>query len=245
MISFFRRLRQKLLSNNQFSKYLLYAIGEIFLVVIGILIALQINNWNENRKERTREKMYLQSLKEDLKQSIKELDRVATKTGEITNSTIRLIEIALDSVYLIEPAVLDTLLLDTFGYTIAMTNEGTIKDIAGSGDLKVVRNDTLRRMIASWEASFKMIREREDLLKQDFLDNRRRLDEVIDVTGFYRNSRPLAEYDKKMEILDSPIYRNGFSNIVRSSSVLFELYNAKKKSLDTMLQLITYELEEL
>lgn len=50
MIKFFRKIRQKLLSENKFSKYLVYAIGEIVLVVIGILIALQINNWNELQK---------------------------------------------------------------------------------------------------------------------------------------------------------------------------------------------------
>ena len=50
MIKFFRRLRQNMIKNNRVSKYLLYAIGEIILVVIGILIALQINNWNEKRK---------------------------------------------------------------------------------------------------------------------------------------------------------------------------------------------------
>ncbi|GAA4281916.1 DUF6090 family protein [Gaetbulibacter aestuarii] len=50
MIKFFRKIRQKLLSENKFSKYLFYAIGEIVLVVIGILIALQINNWNEQNK---------------------------------------------------------------------------------------------------------------------------------------------------------------------------------------------------
>jgi hypothetical protein len=47
MIKFFRKIRQKLLSENKFSKYLIYAIGVIFLVMIGILLALQINNWNE------------------------------------------------------------------------------------------------------------------------------------------------------------------------------------------------------
>ena len=51
MIKFFRKIRQKLLSENRFSKYVLYAIGEIVLVVIGILIALQINNWNEGRNQ--------------------------------------------------------------------------------------------------------------------------------------------------------------------------------------------------
>ena len=50
MIKFFRTIRQKMLTDNKFSKYLIYAIGEIILVVIGILIALQINNWNELEK---------------------------------------------------------------------------------------------------------------------------------------------------------------------------------------------------
>ncbi|RNC92087.1 MAG: hypothetical protein ED555_02975 [Allomuricauda sp.] len=66
MIKFFRRIRQKLLQEKRFSKYLLYAIGEIILVVIGILIALQINNWNDLRKERKKEMAYLKRIKEDL-----------------------------------------------------------------------------------------------------------------------------------------------------------------------------------
>ena len=63
MIKFFRKIRQRLLSDNKFSKYLLYAIGEIILVVIGILIALQINNWNENQKQLKLEKEVLAEVK--------------------------------------------------------------------------------------------------------------------------------------------------------------------------------------
>ncbi len=59
MINFFRKIRQQLLTENKFSKYFKYAIGEIFLVVIGILIALSINNWNEERKARIKEKKVL------------------------------------------------------------------------------------------------------------------------------------------------------------------------------------------
>ena len=59
MIKFFRKIRQQLLVENKFSKYLLYAIGEIILVVIGILIALQINNWNEVRKTENMGKVYI------------------------------------------------------------------------------------------------------------------------------------------------------------------------------------------
>ncbi|MEN2282965.1 DUF6090 family protein [Algoriphagus sp. SE2] len=67
MISFFRKIRQKLLSQNRVARYLIYAMGEIFLVVIGILIALAINNWNEEVKNQKREKAFLTNLREDLR----------------------------------------------------------------------------------------------------------------------------------------------------------------------------------
>jgi len=66
MIKFFRKIRQKFISENKFSKYLLYAIGEIVLVVIGILIALSINNWNENNKNAHWEQRFLNDLKNEL-----------------------------------------------------------------------------------------------------------------------------------------------------------------------------------
>lgn len=66
MIKFFRKIRQKLLVENRFNKYLLYAIGEIILVVIGILIALQINNNNETKKERAFEIKMLHEVRKEL-----------------------------------------------------------------------------------------------------------------------------------------------------------------------------------
>lgn len=66
MISLFRKIRQSLLQQNKVTQYLAYAIGEIFLVVIGILIALQINTWNELRKIRQYEVKMLKELKATL-----------------------------------------------------------------------------------------------------------------------------------------------------------------------------------
>ena len=66
MIKFFRKIRQQLLIENKFSKYLIYAIGEIFLVVIGILLALQINSWNQDRLSKKTEKVILNRLVKDL-----------------------------------------------------------------------------------------------------------------------------------------------------------------------------------
>jgi len=68
MTPFFRRIRHRLANENSFLKYTRYAIGEIVLVVIGILIALQINNWNEQRKFKNLKSIYTERLINDLKQ---------------------------------------------------------------------------------------------------------------------------------------------------------------------------------
>jgi len=74
MINYFRKIRKKMADDNKPLKYMRYAIGEIVLVVIGILIALQINNWNEFNKESRAIKNVLIEIKEDLIQDKAELE---------------------------------------------------------------------------------------------------------------------------------------------------------------------------
>ena len=83
MITLFRRLRQKFLKSGSLTKYLLYAVGEIALVMIGILLALQVNNWNEQRKATEAEHFLLTSLKEDFSIRLLELQefKVARKNS--------------------------------------------------------------------------------------------------------------------------------------------------------------------
>jgi hypothetical protein len=76
MLRFFRQIRQRLLTDNKFSKYLLYAVGEILLVVIGILIALQIDNWNEEKKEKQRLNDFLTEIQKDLSDDILKANRI-------------------------------------------------------------------------------------------------------------------------------------------------------------------------
>ena len=76
MIKFFRHIRQRLVSENKFSKYLLYAIGEIVLVVIGILIAIQINNKNEENKIEDEMNGIYQSIVDELEADIQTLDKI-------------------------------------------------------------------------------------------------------------------------------------------------------------------------
>ena len=91
MIKFFRKIRQNLLTEGKTGKYLKYAVGEIVLVVIGILIALQINNWNENRKTQKLEVQIYTELKSDLLQTRDDINEAISKHKEIFKSSKQLI----------------------------------------------------------------------------------------------------------------------------------------------------------
>ena len=76
MLTFFRRIRKGLLGNGATSKYVVYTIGEITLVVLGILIALQINSWNSHRIERLDERSYLTRISSDLTLDLEIVDHI-------------------------------------------------------------------------------------------------------------------------------------------------------------------------
>ena len=90
MIKFFRKIRQNLLIKNQTGKYFKYAIGEIILVVIGILIALQINNWNEQQKIRAYEITMLKEVSAALQTDLEFLDRNIPYLENALNSFCKL-----------------------------------------------------------------------------------------------------------------------------------------------------------
>ncbi|WP_445386453.1 DUF6090 family protein [Robiginitalea sp. IMCC44478] len=103
MLRFFRQIRQRLLTDNKFSKYLLYAIGEILLVMIGILLALQVNNWNEQQKEEDQIRKQFISLKESLLLDKDWLNNIRSVEIFKVHSFYKLIELAGES----EPHVLE------------------------------------------------------------------------------------------------------------------------------------------
>jgi len=89
MIKFFRKIRQKLISENNFSKYLIYAIGEIVLVVIGILIALSLNNWNDSKKKKIEERVLLTELMKNLEINITQIkEDIEWDSGAISSGKI-------------------------------------------------------------------------------------------------------------------------------------------------------------
>ncbi len=146
MLRFFRQIRQRLLTDNKFSKYLLYAVGEILLVVIGILIALQVNNWNEDIKQDKREFILLSELRSNLKTNLKNLEndiRVQSNSVKSFEYILKLPDYELpfnDSIssYLYDIDYCPDVLLITSAFQ-------TMK----SSGLEIIRSDSLRMAIVN------------------------------------------------------------------------------------------------
>lgn len=151
MISFFRKIRQKLLSQNRVTQYLVYALGEIALVMIGILLALQVNNWNEERKIRIAEKSILQNLRTELILNIQNLETDISYHELAHQCSIELLGLFGTDISSIPSISLDTLLFNAETvYTFEVRN-GYIKSIISSGNLDYLRNEELKSMLTSFE----------------------------------------------------------------------------------------------
>jgi len=152
MIKFFRKIRQNLLMENKTGKYFKYAIGEIILVVIGILIALQINNWNNNRIEQNEEKEVISKLHADFKVNKKVLKDFLIEVNNQMNAQITLMNLVGASKEELYKHNLDSIFYISFGATEMAFADNTIKNIVQSGKLNILKNEKITDLLYKWNA---------------------------------------------------------------------------------------------
>jgi len=154
MIKFFRKIRYDLMNQNKTSKYFKYAIGEIILVVIGILIALQINNWNEQRKENSNEQAILKRLeKEFLSNREQLLDKI-----EFRNTMIVSCKKLLDYFDKPENATRDSIFV--YLSTIQPPTFDPIEnDLVSSGNIEILKDEALKQLLVNWSTDVIQLQE--------------------------------------------------------------------------------------
>ena len=129
-------------------RYFKYAIGEIILVVIGILIALQINNWNTQQKDIAKEQQILLSLQEEFKQNIQELKFDHQINLSCINAVTTLLNFDENSDF--ETQTIDSLMGQVYNFATFDARLGVINDISSSGNLELIRDSKLRYKLNQW-----------------------------------------------------------------------------------------------
>lgn len=158
MVKFFQRIRRKLIDEGHLKKYMIYAVGEILLVVIGILIALQLNSWNQNRLDDIEEKRILTSISQELK-----LSTFLYKRGkEIQNNKIAAATTLLkrmgDNKDGYDPEYLDVQIQALILRWMSGTPTSIYDALIGSGELKLISNEELRNELAQFKSDQEFLR---------------------------------------------------------------------------------------
>lgn len=170
MLKFFRQIRQKLLTENKFSKYLLYAIGEIILVVIGILIALQINNKIEESKDRNKEKIILETLLSDLKANKKLIEEGFIDYDWKINLSEEMANLFGKESYKENSVHFDSILYWSAEYSSIELIDASIVSLVTSDRLELLQNENLKQQILTYPTYLKLYKEREDLVRTIVID---------------------------------------------------------------------------
>ena len=230
MLRFFRTIRRKLFSEGKVANYFGYAIGEILLIVVGILLALQISEWNQNRKDRSEETQILLRLKADFEDNQEKLKIWREQNEEVSTGVRTLLE-------MIEPEPTSYADDEIRNYMAKVgwnptyiPNTGTINSLLSSGKIALISNDSLNHRLNTWPSIMEEYTNLMDYMKGGYLAQ---WDTYLENYRF-----------REMQIVDGDNNHTGPSKFsydqraLLSDPKLEDLAEQKRLSIDQMLAIV-------
>ena len=213
------------METSKTGKYFKYAIGEIILVVIGILIALQINNWNEIRKSNLEERSALENIHRDFSKNKELLINVMASTKKILSSGLEILNHTGNKGKPTSENIINTWLNDIFNSEPYYPQNGFLDDLLSSGKLGIFKNVELRNLLSSWKPKVDVLNEKfnsmdlnEDILNKHIIEHGSWLnaDQVIKMTRSI--NFPVSGFDvDNRNLLETLLFENLVENYVISA----------------------------
>lgn len=249
MIKFFRHIRRSLIQENKMGKYFKYAIGEILLVVIGILIALQINNWNENRKDRNEELTALKDLKEEFQSNLKDVDSLLAfkerhasmwenYLNKISNKTL-----SDDERSIVRP---------TMGSRVFEISNSMLNSLLATGKIDKIKNDSLRNVLSNWNDMLTFERKPEKLhdlfVQREFLGielklmPNARLPLISGTKNFFHSKSDIEQL--RLKAIDNLEYQNAMEYSYHLLKIQTGAGKVLKSKIERVIALLTDEISK-
>jgi len=240
MARIFNTTRQRLLKENRLTRYLIYAIGEIVLVVIGILIALQLNNWNAERKERALEVKTLSELLTSFQGDLKDLTFNLHTHSKGRISSEQLLK-AFDQELPYNDS-LDRHFGQFYSISVLVHSTGAFETLKSRG-MDIISNDSLRRQVVRIH----------DLIYNEILENQR----SFDVVDLQENKHFMFEHmtDWKLFQLAKPkdyekirkdlVFRNRLEYTVQVRGMMCDKYRRAKEECEAVIRALENDIERL
>lgn len=232
--------------------YLVYAIGEVVLVVLGILIALQIDNWNENKKTSNIEQQYLLALKEEFEYNKAELASVMTLNRACADFALKISDYTGPGNYGITEKEFETLAMSSFSTEVHYNpNQGVLDEIISSGKLGMFSNDELKFALSSWSAVLDRALWQErthEALRVQIVEMTRVQGNIRSMTsdlGEPYGIKPTKFERRSRQLLKSEEYENRVVAFILTGRILNERHYAKvEEEIDKILLLVENEIDD-
>ncbi len=234
-----RSIRQRMINDGRITRYLTYAIGEIILVVVGIFLALQLNNWNAERKQVQQELALLEEMRENLEMDLKDCRYNINANQRYERANVAVLK------HLTERTPFhDSLRLhygNLFGNTTLTANTSAYDNLKSIG-FDLIRNDSLRRMATA------LYSERYDYLKNlEFeADGKLQMDHVlpqihekVQVDTMWVSGRP---YDAEA-LMDDRVFMGSLRSNLFIRGYMVKIYGTTEKRIMKLMAMIDRELE--
>ncbi len=235
-MKFLRKIRHKLILDNKKIQYLKYAIGEIILVVIGILIALQINNWNQSIKDKNSLNEYLTKIQSHTSEDLEQLEELAKGRKQIADLCKKARNSILDKT---ENDNLFLFMTSGLAFTDVYfkPNSGGYESLKSSAYYGKINNTKLDSLLARYHSLVDVIAENEKSYNQFTVHQENYLDTQFDRSlilasafmsrdSLATKATPQSEYDQVfMEYTAKPAYRNVISLAAWQFDTMISQYN--------------------
>ena len=247
MIKFFRKVRYDLMEKNKTGKYLKYAIGEIILVIIGILIALQINNWNIENKNHTEARSFSTRLLKEVRTNIEITDSMIVEMTRNIESSQRILDMFHMDLSQLQSGSLDSLVNEIMGTSEINLKLATFTEGLNTGKLAIISSDSLRTFLYGLPSVIDKVKMSESLNSKDMSNgfypymrehfNYRKMDAVF---SSYKEQTGASAFPNhsNLEILKSMQFENIIDNRFFLSKYNLKIYQDLKISLEFLEKLL-------
>jgi len=246
MLHLLRNIRRKLLSqDNKVFSYFLYAFGEIFLVVVGILIAVQIDNWNDSVKERKKEIHYLTNIHADLTTNLDIIDHFLRDWGQCITSAQTIIQ-HIEGKPITDWAAFNRHCINVYDWKRFYQTNNTFEELTYSGNLTVISNDSIKTQLLNLDAMLQRLKAEEDHFRFD--------SEEIIYPPLYEqvDLHPLIkkisgeDVELTMEMYEDYFndmrVKNGFLMTILEFSTMTEQLKERKQTTESLISMIDKEI---
>jgi len=219
---------------NKTSKYFKYAIGEIILVVIGILIALSINNWNEVRKESIEEQKILKAIQAGFKFNKLEINKNIDETTLTVLGTGNVLNANLDT---LTNEQSNKLVRKMTNFSTFHPSDGALNDLINSGHLNIIKNDSLKDKLSNWNSLVLDVTEDEIYMKQ-FIN-----DYILPIALKNSSINKETKFKRKsLHLFNDPLFENIVLRLNKSATYQISLYKHLELEIDAILKLLKKEI---